>query len=179
MESFAIPLSPSSPSGSLAHAPAGSPGIPHRTRDDRSSEQDPDPEHRGQHPADRLLTPCREGMRFPLPNHLFEGLKSLFCNPVNFLSLESDVLVAELVGGSWGFLPFFSSAGKPQLSPKSNLQLIILRPRSVGAGQLNSPAGKTTSRSLSRPCVSTAPEPSSQHPTAELGWSVATFQCED
>lgn len=54
------------------------------------------PEHQGQHPSDRLLTHCR-GVQFPLPSHLFEGLKPLFCNPIkNFPSLESKVLVAEM-----------------------------------------------------------------------------------
>lgn len=53
----------------------------------------------------------------------------------------SSILMAEVVGSSWGFLPSFGLAEEPPLSPKSNLQLIILRLRSMGAGQVNFPAG--------------------------------------
>lgn len=60
--------------------------------------------------------------------------------------------MAEMVQNSRSFLLLpsrFGSEAKSPLSPKSNLQIITVRPRSVGAGQLNSLTDKEKSRSLS------------------------------
>lgn len=73
---------------------------------------------------------------------------TFLCTPVKELPVPRERCFGGRDGSEEQELPFPSeplcSAGKSPLSPKSNLQLIT-----VGAGQLNSPAGKKTSRSLS------------------------------
>lgn len=135
-----------SPGASQPGLPAGTlrgpPRFPHRARDVR-----------GQHSAGSAGTHCG-GLRCPLPERPSRDSSlslPLLCSPTNnFPFLQRDVLVAEEVRSSWNFL--FSLVGKSPLSPKSNLQLITRRSRSVGAGQLNSSSGSKTPRSFSGPC---------------------------